>query len=410
MSDLMTLIKDAAPAPPEPDVDAIIRRGRLLRARRRVVRIASVLVALAVPGWISAAVVQQADGPPQVVESTDDQRPPDPEIVPTPDPDAPPSAGTGPPPSAPLSDAPSAGLPSHHVEPVDPSAVRPMTVPPTDGSEVWITFVRGNAIWVQRADGSDATRLTHDTGSTGPYWSPDGTKIVFMSQRTGDWDVWVMNADGSGQRNLTREPTGTDWSAAWSPDGRRIAFYANRDIGTRLYVMDADGSRERQVLPSTSDLITQFHPTWSPDGRSLVFNAERVDEPTTAERQLNASPYVGIYVVDVDGTGLRRIGTGFKPEWSPDGTAIAYQCPDDRGVARICLMRPDGSDVRVLTSSRVDREQHEPFWGPDGGRLLFRELDPASGENRLASVARDGSGFRLLPTAGDEWWADAVRR
>jgi TolB protein len=81
---------------------------------------------------------------------------------------------------------------------------------------------------------------------TAPAWSPDGRKIAFVSDRNGNSEVYVMNAKGNGQRNLTRNPA-FDADPAWSPDGRKIAFASKRDGEYGIYVMNVDGSGQRRL-------------------------------------------------------------------------------------------------------------------------------------------------------------------
>jgi TolB protein len=99
-----------------------------------------------------------------------------------------------------------------------------------------------------KADGSRLRKLTPKVGEAyrDPAWSPDGRKIAFVSDRTGNSEVYVMNADGTGQRNLTRNPA-FDADPTWSPDARKIAFASNRDGKYGVYVMNADGSGQRRV-------------------------------------------------------------------------------------------------------------------------------------------------------------------
>ena len=116
--------------------------------------------------------------------------------------------------------------------------------------------------FVMNADGSGLRRLTRIARVNGalPSWSPDGRKIVFVSDRDGNLEVYVMNADGSGQRNLTRHP-GHDSDPAWSPDGRKIAFTTKREGNFEIYVMNADGSGQRNL---TRNPAPDRFPVWSP--------------------------------------------------------------------------------------------------------------------------------------------------
>ena len=100
-----------------------------------------------------------------------------------------------------------------------------------------------------------------------PAWSRDGRTIVFVSWRDGNGEVYAMDADGSGPRNLTQHPA-KDVRPAWSPDGRKIAFVSRRDGNSEVYVMNADGSGKRNLTRSRA---SEDYPTWSPDGRRIAF-------------------------------------------------------------------------------------------------------------------------------------------
>jgi TolB protein len=149
-----------------------------------------------------------------------------------------------------------------------------------------------------------------------PRWSPDGTRIVFASVPPGAGrEIWVMNADGTGQRALTSLGTNPGFPD-WSPDGREIAFHAARGDGNfDLFVMDADGSNIRRLTTRDSYL----RPRWSPDGSRIA----------AVWFQTSAGSFCcsKVAVMDSDGGNLRVLTFGMQeadPEWSSDGRQIAY--------------------------------------------------------------------------------------
>jgi Tol biopolymer transport system component len=278
-------------------------------------------------------------------------------------------------------------------------------------------------IWVMNTDGTGRTRLTNRSGggedrcNAWPRWSRDGARIAFATNREGRsvagygglYDIYVMNADGSSPRNVsyslgdalgssvaaigwspggqvvfetssfadgTRDitvwlvnPDGTgvrslfdtpyDHSPAWSPDGSRIAFISERDGQRRLHIMNADGSGVRPLTAHAGSdwlsgnrggTLTAFaYDPWSPDGTRIAFDLDALNE-------------WGTYVINADGTGIRRLSdhpTRFNG-WSPDGTRIAFtsrRIPSD-----VYIVNADGSGLRNLTGTPY--EDSDAIWLP----------------------------------------------
>jgi Tol biopolymer transport system component len=157
-------------------------------------------------------------------------------------------------------------------------------------------------IYVMDADGSGQTRLTSNSDSdSSPAWSPDRSKIAFQSSRDGNWEIYVMDADGTDQTRLTNDPA-FDGRPAWSADGSKIAFQSDRDGNHEIYVMKADGSGQTNLSNSAAH---DTGPAWSPDGSKIAF---------TSNRDGNYE----IYVMDADGTNQDRLITNSADDGSPD--------------------------------------------------------------------------------------------
>jgi len=256
----------------------------------------------------------------------------------------------------------------------------PQMSKPAQGQQWKIVFEGtqdGNSgIYVVNPDGSDLQRLTTGADKAWePTWSPDRSKILVAARLHGggqaDEEVYVMDADGANMRRLTHTPgEGTSSrSADWSPDGQRIVFMSNRggsDLGWDgydLYVMNADGSNLRRLTRAHGWDAT---PAWSPDGEHIAF---------TSDQDGKDNP--GIWLIAPDGTGPRRLSDqGARPSWSPDGKKIAFMANG------ICVMDADGTNIQRLTHRPGD--VGHPDWSPDGSKIVFTVYDvdqPAPGED-----------------------------
>ena len=201
-------------------------------------------------------------------------------------------------------------------------------------------------IWTMAADGTDRVRLTDTPAQeTWPAWSPDGTRVAYTSNASGDFqDIWVMDADGANQTRLTMTP-GFDAFPEWSPDGATIAFTSDRAALDDIWVMDADGGNPRRL---TSGPRADERPDWSPDGASIAF-ARRGD----------------IWIMDADGTDERPVSETardeFAPAFSPNGLRIAFARHDRTGRVGVWNMRVDGAGQVQRTFGRFD---FFPDWQP----------------------------------------------
>ncbi len=186
-----------------------------------------------------------------------------------------------------------------------------------------------------------ATRLTTDPASDfDATWSPDGTRIAFRSQRDGNDEIYVMNADGTCQRNLTNDKV-NDWSPAWSPDGTRIAFATACDGNYEIYVMNADGTNETRL---TNNPAYDMSPGWSPDGTHIAFDTQRDYFPPA---EVGIGPEFEIHIINLDGSGDTRLTNNTQedrfPDWDSNDTLVFTQNGE------LVVMHLDGSGrVQVI--------------------------------------------------------------
>ena len=217
-----------------------------------------------------------------------------------------------------------------------------------------------------------------------PRWSKDGRRILFQSNRSGKWQLFTMNADGSEVKQITLHDSNSNFPD-WSPDNSKIAFVSDRDGNEEIYIMNADGSGLKRL---TNNPARDIHPYFSYDGKWLLFNSSR-DNAESFE----------IYQSDLAGKNLKRLTNTPEVEtcarFSPDGKKILYLKGLPDGSDDIYVMNADGTQPVNLTNT--PQMEGWPAWSADGQRVIFSSK--RNGNYCLYEIKADGSSLRQVSFA-----------
>jgi Tol biopolymer transport system component len=229
-------------------------------------------------------------------------------------------------------------------------------------------------LFAMNVDGTEVVQLTDlsaafPAGIEGPEWSPDGSRIAFDGEADdGHTHIFAVNADGTGLTQIT-SGDGDEIDATWSPDGTQLAVERQRSPSepTGIAIVDVATGELRMITENPIGGYDAF-PAWSPDGTRIAFARSPGDQQY---------PSSAVFVVDVDGRGLQRVTprglNAYRPAWSPDGTQIIFNTndtPERIQDAEIYIVASDGSGLRRLTHEE-NASAFRPTWSPDGEWILF---------------------------------------
>jgi len=267
----------------------------------------------------------------------------------------------------------------------------------TGGDIVFASDRDGNyEIYVMNADGSNVTRLTNNPAhDVCPTWSRDGSKIAFHSDRTGTLQIWVMDADGSNVRQITNLPEGVDDDScpSWYPDNQRIAFIKGQNpVDNYLCSINIDGSNLTEIIaPEGSPYPIPHAVDVSPDG-TLLLVTKRFSN-WGHDQELFIADSNGNYLYQLTNTPLGDKQESKTGSWSPSQDKIVFEgirywVSNDKN---IFLIDPNGSNLTNVTNlPSVPWAALRPRWSPDGERIVFYGM-PYTSDYEIYIVDRDGS-------------------
>lgn len=225
-------------------------------------------------------------------------------------------------------------------------------------------------IYIADYDGANMKQLTqHNSISILPAFSPDGTKIAYVSFKDRYQFLYSFELSSGKSMALSKE-VGMNSAPTWAPGGNRLAMVLSKDANSEIYLVNADGTGKQRL---TNDPGTDTSPCFSPDGNQIAFVSDRGGSPQ-------------VYAMDTNGGNVRRLslqgGKSYDPAWSPDGQSIAYVV--EEGGFQIYVMDASGSNPRRLTSSGSNES---PSWSRDSRYVVFTSTREGKNQLWTANVA-----------------------
>jgi Tol biopolymer transport system component len=258
--------------------------------------------------------------------------------------------------------------PSPSAEPTEPAPASPLPPSFEGHAAAGLTFVRFaqddspvSHVFVVESDGSlrqvTGVSKPDSTGATYPVWSPDGTQLMFAPPKVGgssNWNVSLVNADGTGERPIAPLQDEYTGPFAWSPDGTRIVFGDLHEVdGPMMWLVDVASGEVRYLGAGSS-------PRWLPDGRRIVF----IHQLEGTDLSDPAALVPAVFLMDLETGSVTEFARAMDAVWSPDGSAVLVQEEDEAG-ARLAIADGDGANRRDFARG------WSPAWSPDASQIVL---------------------------------------